>query len=67
VTYGIDDGAQWGPPPKDERRDRLDRVARKRTRFTYEYDFDDSWEHDVTVEDVLDAVGGEAYRRVHGW
>lgn len=61
VRYGTDDGEGWGPAPKDERRTRLDRVARKGTRFTYEYDFGDGWEHDVEVEDVLDAEAGEAY------
>ena len=61
VRYGADDGEGWGPAPKDERRTRLDRVASKGTRFTYEYDFGDGWEHDIEVEDVLDAEAGKAY------
>ena len=61
VTYGIDDGEGWGPAPKDERRARLDRVAPKGTRFVYEYDFGDSWEHDIHVEDVLAAEKGKPY------
>jgi len=56
--YGIDDGEGWGPAPIDERRTRLDQLGRKGTRFTYEYDFGDSWEHDITVEAVLDADNG---------
>jgi len=61
VTYGIDDGEGWGPAPKDERHTRLDSVAGKGTGFTYEYDFGDGWEHDIDVEDVLDAEVGKAY------
>ncbi len=61
VTYGVDDGEGWGPAPKDERRTRLDTLTGKGTRFTYEYDFGDSWEHDIDVEDVLDAESGKAY------
>jgi hypothetical protein len=61
VTYGVDDGEGWGPAPKDERRARLDRVARKGTRVVYQYDFGDSWEHDIDVEDVIAAEEGKAY------
>jgi hypothetical protein len=61
VSYGIDDGEGWGPAPKDERRAKLARVAPKGTRFTYEYDFGDSWEHDITVEVVLDAEDDKTY------
>ncbi len=61
VTYGVDDGEGWGPVPEDEGRTRLYRVAGKGTRFTYEYDFGDSWEHAITVEDVLDAEEGTTY------
>ncbi|MGH9184303.1 MAG: plasmid pRiA4b ORF-3 family protein, partial [Acidimicrobiales bacterium] len=61
VTYGIDDRQGWGPAPKDERRATLDRVARKGTTLTYEYDFGDSWDHDIKVEKVLDAEDGKSY------
>ncbi len=61
VTYGVDDGEGWGPAPEDERRTRLDRVADTGTRFAYEYDFGDSWEHAIMVEEVLDAEEATAY------
>lgn len=61
VTYGTDDGEGWGPAPEDERRTRLDSVAGKGTTFSYEYDFGDSWEHDIDVEEVLEAETGKAY------
>jgi hypothetical protein len=50
-----DDWPQVGPPPKDERRVRLDRVIGPgRGRLQYRYDFGDSWDHRITV------VGSEA-------
>lgn len=41
----------------------LDQVAPAGTRFRYEYDFGDSWEHDVVVEKVLPAEDGAVYPR----
>lgn len=41
---------------RDESRVRLRQVAAApKSRFYYEYDFGDSWEHEITVEKVLDA------------
>jgi Plasmid pRiA4b ORF-3-like protein len=45
----------WGPPPRDERRTRLDRIAEEGTSFHYTYDFGDNWRHKITVEKVLPA------------
>lgn len=33
------------------------------SRFSYTYDFGDNWEHEILVEDVLDAEPGVAYPR----
>ncbi len=49
-------------PVKDERRLLLSRVAAFGTRkFRYEYDFGDSWEHEVLVEKVFPAEKGVKY------
>ena len=61
VRYGIDDGKGWGPPPKDERRARLAAVAPVGISFEYQYDFGDSWDHDITVEALLPQEVGEVY------
>ncbi|MGE0139576.1 MAG: plasmid pRiA4b ORF-3 family protein [Ilumatobacteraceae bacterium] len=53
TRYGIPD-PDWdfGPPARDARRARLDKVAKAGDSFTYTYDFGDDWEHKVTVEKV---------------
>ena len=39
---------------RDSRKVRLDQIApRAKMKLTYEYDFGDSWEHDVVVEKIL--------------
>lgn len=39
---------------KDEKKVRLNQIApREKSKFTYEYDFGDSWEHELLVEKVL--------------
>lgn len=58
---GAVDPDGWGPRPKDESRAKLARVAPPGTRFLYEYDFGDSWEHDVVVEKTTAAEPGVAY------
>jgi hypothetical protein len=40
---------------------KLDDVARRGDRVRYTYDFGDDWEHDILVEDIVDAEGGIAY------
>jgi hypothetical protein len=54
--YGIPD-PDWdfGPPIRDARTTRLDKVATTGAAFNYTYDFGDNWEHRVTVEKVLEA------------
>jgi hypothetical protein len=45
----------WGEPPRDERRTRLDTVASEGSTFRYTYDFGDNWTHRCVVEKVLPA------------
>ncbi|MEW6142711.1 MAG: plasmid pRiA4b ORF-3 family protein [Chloroflexota bacterium] len=46
----------------DSRRTRLSKVvSREKVRFSYEYDFGDSWEHDILVEKILPAEPGVQY------
>lgn len=58
-------GARAGGPPverNEEGRTRLDDILRKpRDRMVYEYDFGDSWEHEVLLEKVVDHPPGARY------
>jgi hypothetical protein len=45
----------------DERDVELDQIAGEGDRFTYEYDFGDSWQHVVLVEKVLEPEPGQEY------
>jgi Plasmid pRiA4b ORF-3-like protein len=56
TRYGVPDPDEdWGEPPRDERRTRLDAIAGEGSSFQYTYDFGDSWDHKITVEKVLPA------------
>lgn len=56
TRYGVPDPDEdWGEPPRDERRTRLDAIAGKGSSFRYIYDFGDGWDHKITVEKVLPA------------
>ncbi|HZR01338.1 MAG TPA: plasmid pRiA4b ORF-3 family protein [Chloroflexota bacterium] len=58
---GVPGDGGWGEV-EDERRVRLSEVAPgERARFTYEYDFGDSWWHQIVVEKVRPAEPGAVY------
>jgi hypothetical protein len=51
-----------GPRFEDARKAQLKKiVSYEKTRFSYEYDFGDGWEHEVIVEKILPARPGIAY------
>jgi hypothetical protein len=60
VTYPDDfDGA---PETRDEHKARLNMlVAKPKAKFVYEYDFGDSWEHEVVLEKILPPESGIKY------
>lgn len=54
--YGLPDDDDWpgAEPVADERRVRLESFIEAGVRrFTYQYDFGDSWEHVIKVEDLV--------------
>ncbi|MFW6136262.1 MAG: plasmid pRiA4b ORF-3 family protein [Chloroflexota bacterium] len=64
----IIEGTYYGVPHpdymlemKDESKVRLDKVVDEGSRFVYEYDFGDSWEHLLRVEKVLEPEPGRRY------
>jgi hypothetical protein len=52
-TYYGEPDPEYGEGMKDDRRVRLQKIAREKgASFIYEYDFGDSWQHVITVEDM---------------
>lgn len=51
--FGVPDPDDWAEV-HDERRVRLNQlVTQEKRRFTYDYDFGDSWAHEILVEKIL--------------
>lgn len=62
--YGTADPDAWGGGPKilSERSHTLEQVAsRARMKLIYEYDFGDSWRHEILVEKVVPVDPGARY------
>ncbi len=61
--YGDPENDEYGDfDTKNEKRYRLNQLGlRENSRFTYEYDFGDSWEHILLVEKILPADKGTRY------
>jgi hypothetical protein len=59
--YGIPDEDAWDTREiKEEKEYRLEQVIpSKGFQFSYLYDFGDSWEHTILVEDILESMDGE--------
>lgn len=59
--YGVPD-RESGLDIKSERTARLERIApAEKIRFIYEYDFGDSWQHEILVEKILPPEAGVRY------
>ncbi len=66
IYYGKPD-REFGMDMRSERRTRLqDLFVRPKDRLIYEYDFGDSWEHDVVLESIGEATPALRYPRVVG-
>lgn len=61
--YGDPEDDEYGDlGTKDETRYRLDRLGlREKSKFSYEYDFGDSWDHTILVEKILPPENGVHY------
>jgi len=60
VDYGITD-PEFEFDGKDSRRTKLDQVLEKKLKFIYIYDFGDNWEHEIRVEEILQAERDKFY------
>ena len=59
--FGEPDPDGYGEPVADEYRTILRDVVRPKSKLLYEYDFGDSWRHEIVVEKVLPAAKGKGY------
>jgi hypothetical protein len=59
TTYGPDPDGELGYA--DETKARLADVAKVSTRIGYDYDFGDSWDHELVIEALADAEAGQVY------
>ncbi len=63
IAYGAPD-PNFPSGMRDERRVTLGEIApQPKSRFVFEYDFGDGWEHDVTVVAIEEAKPGQRYPR----
>ncbi|MGI8614038.1 MAG: plasmid pRiA4b ORF-3 family protein [Nocardioidaceae bacterium] len=61
ASYGTPD-PDWGRDDvQDESRAKLFRLAGEGSRLGYTYDFGDNWQHQLTIEKVLDPESGTRY------
>lgn len=61
MEYGLPD-EDLGIDIEDEDRMTLDRLQLgEKSKFLYQYDFGDDWEHDILVEKILPRVAGRHY------
>jgi hypothetical protein len=61
TLIGVPD-PDFGMEVKNERNVKLSQVVRgEKSKFAYEYDFGDNWQHDILVEKVLQAEPGARY------
>ena len=62
--YGL---GEYGHEVRNERRVKLSQLGLEpKRKFYYEYDFGDSWEHEIVVEKILEAEAGISYPRCIG-
>jgi len=60
--YFSDPVPEWGDQMKDAGRTRLNQVVtRGKTKFAYDYDFGDGWQHEILVEKIQPAEAGVPY------
>lgn len=59
-SYGMPDD-EYGMPTINEQRVRLSQVVEPGASFRYEYDFGDSWQHAIVVEQALPALLRQRY------